>query len=113
MATIHKEMQAALEKATGRMKAQYDKKKHTACEYHIGDQVWLDASNLHLPQPKKKLDDKRVRPFEIINKAGAAIYKLKLPPHWKIHPCFNEKLLMPYIPLPFLTNPNPRHCLQT
>ncbi len=37
----------------------------------------------------------------IIDKAGAAAYKLKLPPHWKIHPCFNEKLLTPYIQLAF------------
>ncbi len=37
----------------------------------------------------------------IIDKAGAATYKLKLPPHWKIHPRFNEKLLTLYIPLAF------------
>ncbi len=39
----------------------------------------------------------------IINKAGAAAYKLKLPSHWKIHPHFNEKLLTPYI-LPAFPN---------
>ncbi len=37
----------------------------------------------------------------ILNKAGAAAYKLKLLPHWKIHPCFNEKLLTPYVPPAF------------
>lgn len=29
------------------------------------------------------------------------MYKLKLPPHWKIHSCFNEKLLTPYMLLAF------------
>ncbi|SJL01330.1 uncharacterized protein ARMOST_04650 [Armillaria ostoyae] len=47
-------------------------------------------------KPKKKLDNKRVGPFEILEKAGALVYKLKLPSHWKIHPCFNKKLLTKY-----------------
>ncbi len=40
------------------MKVQYDKKKHPAIEYQVGDKVWLNMTNLHLPQPKKKLTDK-------------------------------------------------------
>ncbi|SJL01316.1 uncharacterized protein ARMOST_04636 [Armillaria ostoyae] len=83
---IHKETEAALEEAAGRMKAQYDKHKRPAREYHAGDKVWLDTTNLHLPRPKKKLDDKHVGPFLILEKTGASAYKLKLPPHWKIHP---------------------------
>ncbi|SJL18309.1 uncharacterized protein ARMOST_21895 [Armillaria ostoyae] len=73
IAQIHKETETALEEAAGRMK-----------RYSIGDKVWLDATNLHLPRPKKKLDDKRVGPFLVIEKTGASAYKLKLPPHWKI-----------------------------
>ena len=69
--------------------------------------VWLDATNLHLPRPKKKLDDKRVGPFKILDKAGAAAYKLRLPPHWKIHSQFNKKLLMPYVPPAFLNQEQP------
>ncbi len=98
---IHKEAQKALDKAAGRMKAQYDKGKRIALNHQIRDRVWLDSTNLSLPRPKKKLDDKRVGPFEIVEKAGASAYKLKLPPHWRIHPCFNEKLLTPYIPPAF------------
>ncbi len=80
------------------MKRQYDKRKTSSRDYQVGDKVWLDSTNLHLPRPKKKLNDKCIGPFEIIDKAGATAYKLKLPQHWKIHPCFNEKLLTPYIP---------------
>ncbi len=96
-----------LEEAAGRMKVQYDKRKHNVHKYHIGDHIWLDATDLHLPHPKKKLDDKCVGPFEILDKAGAATYKLKLPPHWRIHPRFNEKLLMPYILPAFLNQSQP------
>ncbi|SJL13333.1 uncharacterized protein ARMOST_16773 [Armillaria ostoyae] len=107
IAQIHKETETALEEAAGRMKAQYDKHKRAAREYHAGDKVWLDATNLHLPRPKKKLDDKRVGPFLILEKTGASAYKLKLPPHWKIHPRFNEKLLSPYKPPAFPNQEQP------
>ncbi len=98
---IHAETCDTLEKAADNMKKQYNKKKQKACDYQVGDKVWLDSTNLHLPRPKKKLDDKQVGPFTILDKAGAAAYKLKLPPHWKVYPRFNEKLLTPYIPPAF------------
>ncbi|SJL15407.1 uncharacterized protein ARMOST_18904 [Armillaria ostoyae] len=107
IAQIHKETETALEEAAGRMKAQYDKHKRPAKEYHVGDKVWLDTTNLHLPRPKKKLDDKRVGPFLVLEKMGASAYKLKLPPHWKIHPRFNEKLLSPFIPPSFPNQEQP------
>ncbi len=103
MTQIHKETHDALKKATNNMKTHYNKKKRATCDYHVSDKVWLDATNLHLPQPKKKLNNKRIGPFTILDKARAAAYKLKLPPHWKIHPRFNEKLLTPYI-LPAFPN---------
>ncbi len=101
MSQIHKETRDALKKAADNMKMQYDKKKWPARDYQVGDCIWLDAANLHLPRPKKKLNSKRISPFTILNKAGATAYKLKLPPHWKIHPHFNEKLLTPYVPPAF------------
>ncbi|SJL16145.1 uncharacterized protein ARMOST_19664 [Armillaria ostoyae] len=107
IAQIHKETEKALEEAAGRMKAQYDKHKRPAREYHAGDKVWLDATNLHLPCPKKKLDDKRVGPFLVLEKTGASAYKLKLLPHWKIHPRFNEKLLSPFEPPTFPNQEQP------
>ncbi|SJL18406.1 uncharacterized protein ARMOST_21995 [Armillaria ostoyae] len=107
IAQIHKETELALEQAAGRMKAQYDKHKRPAQEYHVGNKVWLDAANLHLPRPKKKLDDKRVGPFLVLEKTGASAYKLKLPPHWKIHPRFNEKLLSPFVPPSFPNQEQP------
>ncbi|SJL16280.1 uncharacterized protein ARMOST_19800 [Armillaria ostoyae] len=97
MKLIHNETKAALTKAAEQMKAQYDKKKKAALTYQPGDKVWLDTTNLHLARPKKKLDDKRVGPFTILEKRGLSAYKLKLPLTWKIYPVFNETLLNPYI----------------
>ncbi|SJK99918.1 uncharacterized protein ARMOST_03229 [Armillaria ostoyae] len=107
MAKIHKKTKTTLEEAAERMKARYDKHKHPSKEYHTGDLVWLDATNLHLPCLKKKLDDKRVRLFKVLEKTGASVYKLKLPPHWKIHSRFNEKLLTPYTPPSFPNQEQP------
>lgn len=107
MTKIHAEAKAALETAAKNMKTQYDKRKRPTVVYQVGDKVWLDTANLHLPQPKKKLDDKRVGPFIILEKTGASAYKLKLPPHWKIHPRFNEKLLTPYVPPAFPNQEQP------
>ncbi|SJL04180.1 uncharacterized protein ARMOST_07540 [Armillaria ostoyae] len=98
MKLIHDETKVALTKAAEQMKTQYDKKKKAAVEYQTRDKVWLNTTNLHLARPKKKLDDKHVGPFTVIEKRGLFAYKLKLPPTWKIYPVFNETLLTPYTP---------------
>ena len=79
MQEIHAAAKCSLEKVANQMKAQYDKKKHPTVEYKVGDKVWLDTTNLHLPHPKKKLADKRTGPFEIIDKKGTSAYTLRLP----------------------------------
>ncbi len=89
------------------MKAQYDKKKRPAVEYQVGDKVWLDTTNLNLPQPKKELADKCTGPFLIVAKKGASAYTLKLPTNWRIHPTFNESLLTPYAPPAFPNQEQP------
>ncbi len=107
MQEIHAAAKKSLEKAALQMKVQYNKKKRPAIEYKVGDKVWLDTTNLHLPQPKKKLDDKRTGPFEIKAKKGASAYTLKLPVNWKIHPTFNKSLLTPYTPPAFPNQEQP------
>ncbi len=96
-----------MEKAADQMKAQYDKKKRPAVEYQVGDKVWLDTTNLSLPQPKKKLADKCTGPFLIVAKKGASAYTLKLPTNWRIHPTFNKSLLTPYTPPAFPNQEQP------
>ncbi len=89
------------------MKAQYNKKKHPAIKYQIGDRVWLNTTNLHLPCPKNKLADKRTGAFMITAKKGASAYTLKLPTNWHIHPTFNKSLLTPYAPPAFPNQEQP------
>ncbi|SJL18613.1 uncharacterized protein ARMOST_22210 [Armillaria ostoyae] len=105
MKLIHDETKATLTKMAEQMKNQYDKKKKAAIKYQIRDKVWLDTTNLCLTRPKKKLDNKRISPFTILEKHGLSAYKLKLSPAWKIYSVFNETLLTTYIPPTF---PNQR-----
>ncbi len=58
MQEVHATTKKLLEKAALQMKVQYDKSKCPAIEYKVGNKVWLNTTNLHLPQPKKKLDNK-------------------------------------------------------
>jgi Chromo (CHRromatin Organisation MOdifier) domain len=58
--------------------------------------VWLDAHNLKLTTPLKKLSSRRYGPFEVLQKISPVTYQIKLPQTWKIHNIFHMDLLTPY-----------------
>ncbi|SJL12765.1 uncharacterized protein ARMOST_16196 [Armillaria ostoyae] len=89
------------------MKTQYNKKKKATVEYQIRDKAWLNTTNLHLTCPKKKLNNKHISHFPILEKRCLSAYKLKLPAAWKIYPIFNETLLTPYTPPAFPNQEQP------
>jgi Chromo (CHRromatin Organisation MOdifier) domain len=73
--------------------------KKGQCHYHghtVGDQVWLEGTNLKLMHPKAKLDAKRYGPFTITEEISLVVYHVELPQQWKIHNIFHASLLMPY-----------------
>ena len=65
-------------------------------QYKTGDQVWLEATNLHFPLQATKLNPKRYGPFKIIKEISPVAYQLNLLPVWKIHDMFHLSLLLPY-----------------
>ena len=65
-------------------------------QYAIGDQVWLEGTNLNLPYQTRKLAPKRYGPFAITKRVSAVAYQLRLPPAWTIHDVFHASLLTPY-----------------
>ena len=62
----------------------------------IGDKVWLDARNLRVQAPSKKLSPRRYGPFEVTQQVSQVTYRIKLPPSMKIHNVFHVDLLIPY-----------------
>ena len=64
--------------------------------WKVGDRVWLEATNLRIPYPSRKLAPKQHGPFEIAQVLSSLVYRLCLPPTWKIHDVFHATLLSPY-----------------
>ena len=100
MARAREEAACALKRAAEDMKRFYDRKRRPE-EYNVGDQVWLDTRNLTTDRPKKKLDHKRLGPFKITHKISNVVYKLELPPSWRIHPVFHVSKLRRFTPDPY------------
>jgi hypothetical protein len=86
------EMESVLKAATEDMKRFYNAKIWPS-EFRVGDKVWLSAKNLTTEQPSKKLDYKRLGPFNIVQKVNKLAYKLKLLLSLKVHPVVSTSWL--------------------
>ena len=69
----------AMDKAKETIKKQFDKKRQNPQGLKEGDNIWLEAKNIHSNRPSKKLDQKRYRPFRILKVIGQGAFQLKLP----------------------------------
>ena len=58
--------------------------------WKVRDKVWLEATNLQIPYPFRKLVPKCHGPFEIAQVLPALVYKFPLPFIWKIHDVFHD-----------------------
>ena len=102
ISTIRKtqdQLKIELEKAVRRFKRYADDKRIKPPEFNIGDSVWLSSRNIQSTRPTKKLSEKWLGPFKILEKIGFSSFKLQLPDRWKsVHPVFHISLLEPVQP---------------
>jgi glycosylphosphatidylinositol phospholipase D len=98
MKHIHEEAQAALMKAKEEMKQYADYHRGNPPEYRVSDKVWLETENLRLKRPSKKLSEKRIGPYSIVEVKSSNAIQLKLPRAMKIHPVVNISHVCPYKP---------------
>ena len=61
--------------------------------FRLGDRVWLDARNITTRQPSRKLDHRRLGPYEVVESLGPSAVCLHLPDTVKLHPVFHVSLL--------------------
>ena len=78
MSKVQKEVEASLKMAAETMKWFYDRTKGESIQYKKGDKVWLKTTNIITKCPMKKLDNKCLEPFEILEKVRKLVYYLKL-----------------------------------
>ncbi|MBW0548911.1 hypothetical protein O181_088626 [Austropuccinia psidii MF-1] len=58
--------------------------------------VWLFSNKISSKQLTKKLSERWLGPFPILNNVSTHVYHLKLPTQWKaMHPVFHISLLEP------------------
>ena len=62
-----------------------------------GQRVWLLRRHIATRRPSRKLDVRRLGPYDILELVGRSAYKLKLPPSMQIHPVFHVSLLEPHV----------------
>jgi hypothetical protein len=83
-----KVVQINLQKAQERQKKYADIKRKEE-EYAVGDRVLLDTSDIHFTTGTKKLLDRFIGPYKIIERIGKVAYKLDLPIKFRLHPVFH------------------------
>jgi len=64
----------SMELAQNIMKKQFDKEKQNPQELKEGDNVWLEAKNIHSNKLSKKLDQERYGPFRILKDIGQGVF---------------------------------------
>jgi hypothetical protein len=78
--------------------AKYYNRKRKPCEFKKGDLVLLSTKHLNQQRPSRKLSDKYLGPFEILEEVGnhKLAFRLDLPPRYSMHPTFPVVALEPY-----------------
>ncbi|MBW0504543.1 hypothetical protein O181_044258 [Austropuccinia psidii MF-1] len=94
--SVQQVVKEELESTIRRFKKYADRNRKISPDFQPGDKVRLASKNIKTTRPTKKLSERWLGPFGIINKIGRHAYHLKLPLQWKsVHPVFHVSLLEP------------------
>ncbi|MBW0507428.1 hypothetical protein O181_047143 [Austropuccinia psidii MF-1] len=73
-----------------------DRNRETPSDLQPGDRVWLASKSVKKTRPTKKISERWLGLFEVLEKIGSHEYHLKLPQQWKsVHPVFHVSFLEP------------------
>ena len=78
MSKVWKEVETSLKMAVETIKWFYNRTKRESIQYKKDDKVWLEATNITTKYLIKKLNNKYLKLFEILEKVEKLAYYLKL-----------------------------------
>ena len=93
----------AIALAQDRQAKAYDKKRRPIQEMEVGDYALVNPHSLELVDVEgtgKKLVQRMIGPFEVVEKINPQVYRLRLPDIYPMHPVFNIEHLKRYMPSP-------------
>ena len=90
-------LQRELLKARKAMELSANRRRRPAPDLVPGQKVWLLRRHITTRRPSRKLDVRRLGPYEIVELVGKSAYRLKLPPSMQVHPVFHVSLLEPHV----------------
>jgi hypothetical protein len=96
MKRMREETEAALLKARDDMKRWADHDRGEVIKYKVGDKIMVDARELELGRPSKKLSERWIGPYPITALVGTHAVKIKLPKSIRIHPVLSLTRVKPY-----------------
>jgi transposase InsO family protein len=86
-------------KASNEAYAKWYNRKKTDMTFSVGQQVLVNSKHINQRRPHRKLADKYLGPFPIIDIIGGRhmAYKVNLPERFRIHPTFPVSFLEPWV----------------
>jgi hypothetical protein len=77
-------------------------------QFKVGDKAFVKAKFFQTTRPLKKLSEKYLGPFDIINQVGPLSWTLRLPTTmYAVHPVFHVSMLEPSTPNSVLNRNQP------
>ena len=109
MKEITEHLQAGIFRTQYRHQEYANSKHWPAPAFKAGNKVWFNAQNIITQRPSRKLDHRRLGPYEIIKVVSPYAYKLQFPTAVQYHPVQHVSLLDPFDDdlLPEQHNPAP------
>lgn len=90
---VQEELKSAMLIAQERQKRAYNRHRDATPEFEVGDEVWLESTNICTDRPSAKLAPRRLGPYRILERVSSHAYHLALPPTMRIHNVFHVDLL--------------------
>jgi hypothetical protein len=85
MQLVHEHLRVEIRRSQAIQEEGANRGRMPAPNIHVASQVWLNARNIRTTRPMRKLDWKRLGPFQVKKQVSPYAYELELPVSIRIH----------------------------